>query len=100
MPFAVESGGEAQASAVGLEPLRRCPCPALLPNPALALDDSSQGSISPRGSPADVPSVPRGAQGGHQGCPWLPREPPERVFPGSCHSAIELSAVLRTTQCL
>lgn len=74
VPFAVESGGEAQTSNLSCWGWAA----EALPVPHAALNSCSgspwqlTGLHPPWGSPADVPV---GTQGCHQGCPWLPGDP-------------------------
>lgn len=93
VPFAVESGGEAQTSAVGAGVGEALPVPSHRSEILVWLSMTAHRAPFHPGGPLQMsPEVqgPTGTQGCHQGCPWLPGEPPERVFPGSCLSAIEL----------
>lgn len=72
--------GQAQTQLFGLESVSRCLSPTPLWNAALALNCSSQGSISPWGSPPDVIGGvgPRGDMATctaiTRGCLWHPVE--------------------------
>lgn len=93
MPFAVESGGEAQTSAVGAGVAEALPVPPLRSEILVWLSMTAHRAPFHPGGPLQMSlevQGPTGTLGCHQGCPWLPGEPPERVFPGSCRSAIEL----------
>lgn len=107
MPFAVESGGEAQTSAVGAGVGEALPVPSHRSEILVWLSMTAHRAPFHPGGPLQMsPEVqgPTGTQGCHQGCQWLPGSLLS-VFSLAAvsvqlNSALEASAMLRTTECL